>query len=287
MILAIASGKGGTGKTTIATNLAVALASEGETVTYADCDVEAPNGHIFMKPNIRETVRVAMRAPVIDAEKCTHCGECEKICQFNAIVSIKDKILFFRELCHGCGGCALVCPTGAITETPRDMGVVEVGDARGIGFIHGKLNVGEAVSPRVIAEIKRRLDPGRLTILDSPPGTACPAIEAMKETNHVLLVAEPTPFGLNDLEIAYEVVQVLDIPCSLAINQSNIGDGRVKEFAQSNGIPVILEISHDRRIAECYSRGDLVVEALPEYKDVFLATFDRIAGAEPCQKKLS
>lgn len=285
MIIAVASGKGGTGKTTIATNLAVALHSEGHEVQYADCDVEAPNGHIFMKPRITETIAVTMPAPRLDPEKCTHCEQCGEVCQFSAVVCIKDKVLFFRDLCHGCGACALICPTGAITEEPRDVGVVEIGECDGPTFIHGRLKIGEPLSPKVIAAIRERLRPDGIVVIDAPPGATCPTIEAINHTDHIVLVAEPTPFGLHDLKIACEVTRTLGIPFSIAVNRADIGDDRVIRFAEEKGVPIVLEMPHDRRVAEAYSGGELIVKALPEYRETFLGMFEKIAGVAACQKK--
>ncbi|NOZ20150.1 MAG: P-loop NTPase [Planctomycetes bacterium] len=294
MIITVASGKGGTGKTTVATNLAVALHAEGKDVQYVDCDVEAPNGHIFMKPEITERVAVKLESPRVDAEKCTGCGQCGEVCQFSAIVCINKKVLTFLELCHACGACGLICPEKAITEALRDIGVVEIGDSNGVDFIHGKLNIGEPIAPKIISEIKKRIDPRKIVVMDSPPGSSCPAIEAMKDSDSVLLVAEPTPFGLNDLEITYEVVKELDTPCFLAINKADIGDDRVRKFAESKELPIVLEVPHDRRIAECYSGGGLIVDALPDYRERFLEAFEKIGltgkgqeGVESCQKKSS
>lgn len=284
MIVAVASGKGGTGKTTIAVNLAVMLSAEGEDVTYADCDVEAPNGHIFLKPRLAEKIPIFLTAPHVDPDKCTGCGRCGEICRFSAIVCIKKKVLTFLELCHACGGCARVCPEGAIVEEPRQIGIVEMGELGGLGFVHGKLNIGEPLAPKIIEEVKKRIG-GSWAILDAPPGAACPVIETIKGADHVLLVSEPTPFGLSDLEIAYEVTRKLGIACSLVINRADVGDDRLKRFAESRGVPVVLEIPDDRRIAECYSRGEMVVDALPEYRGRFVAMFERIAGAQACPKR--
>ncbi len=278
MIISVASGKGGTGKTTIATNLAVSLESD---VQILDCDVEEPNSHLFIHPAIEEVKTVTTPVPKVDEDKCTLCGKCAEICQFKAIIVIVETVLPFHELCHSCGGCTEVCPEKAITETGRELGVIEKGHRNGLEFVHGRLRIGEAMSPPLIRKVRSFTNPDRLTIIDAPPGTSCPVIAAMKGADFVLMVTEPTPFGLHDLKLAVEAVKVLAIPCGLVINRSDIGDDMVKAYAEQEGLPILMEIPFDRRIAEVYSRGELVVEAMPEWKEKFLELYrhiEEIAG---------
>lgn len=273
MIISIASGKGGTGKTTVATNLAASLKNE---VNLLDCDVEEPNAHLFINPVIDEKETITTPVPEVDESKCTLCGKCCDICQFKAIVRIADTILPFNELCHSCGGCMEVCPEGAITEKGRELGVIEKGHKNGIRFIHGRLRVGEAMSPPLIKEVRQYTGENGLTIIDAPPGTSCPVIASMKKTDFVILVTEPTPFGLHDLKLAVGAVKLLKIPCGIVINRSDLGDDRVKDFARKENIAILMEIPFDRRIAESYSRGELVIESIPEWKNKFITLYDKI-----------
>lgn len=273
MRISVASGKGGTGKTTVATNLALSV---GTDVQLLDCDVEEPNAHFFINPAIEETKTVFMPVPEVDEEKCTFCGKCSEICQFKAIAVVNKTVLVFKELCHSCGGCREVCPENAITEKGRELGVIQKGRRNGIEFIHGKLRVGEAMSPPLIKEVRSYEHPGKLTIIDAPPGTSCPVIASVKDTDFVLLVTEPTPFGLYDLKLAVGAVEILNIPCGLIINRCDMGDDKVKEYADTNNLPVLMEIPFDRRIAEAYSRGDPLVEMMPEWKDKFLTLYQEI-----------
>ena len=278
MIISIASGKGGTGKTTVATNLAVSLGSK---VQILDCDVEEPNAHLFIQPHMEETRTITTPVPEVDMEKCNLCGKCGEICQFRAIVVIGETVLPFVEMCHSCGGCREVCPEKAITETTRELGRIEKGHRNGLEFIHGKLRVGEAMSPPLIKSVRQYTRPDMLTIIDAPPGTSCPVIAAMKDADFVLLVTEPTPFGLHDLKLAVGAVRILGIPCGLVINRSDMGDDRVLDYAKKESVPVLMEIPFDRKIAEAYSRGDMIVEAMPEWRERFVQLYqdiDRIAG---------
>ncbi len=277
MKIAIASGKGGTGKTTVATNLAYVASRNGRTVAYLDCDVEEPNGHIFLKPQLVSTEPIGLLVPKVEESKCTRCGKCGEICQFSAIVCIGEKVLVYPDLCHACGGCALVCPTGAISETPREMGRLERGKAGAVDFVQGLLNVGEAMSPPLIRQVKAAAPAADWVIIDSPPGTSCPVIESVRGADFVLLVTEPTPFGLNDLKLAVEMVRALCLPFGVVINRAGLGDRRTREYCQAHRIEILAEIPDDRRIAEAYSRGQMVCEALPEYRSVYVEILDGAA----------
>jgi len=273
MIISVASGKGGTGKTTVATNLAVSI---GSNVQLLDCDVEEPNAHLFIRPVFEKTEFITTPVPEVDENKCNLCGMCDEICQFKAIAVIGDTVLSFPELCHSCGGCMAVCPEDAITSTGRELGVIQKGSRNGLEFIHGKLRVGEAMSPPLIKKVRAHSRPDTFTIIDAPPGTSCPVIAAMKDTDFVLLVTEPTPFGLHDLKLAVGAVKILDISAGLVINRSDIGDQNVKAYANQENLPILMEIPFDRRIAEAYCRGEMIVEVLPEFRVKFIELHQKI-----------
>lgn len=269
MKLAVASGKGGTGKTTVATNLAVTLARHGQAVAYVDCDVEAPNGHLFLKPDVTGERPVNRRVPRVDPDRCQHCGACARICQFNAIVSLPDRTLVYDELCHSCGGCALVCPAGAITEMPHPVGVVQTGLAGKVQFVSGTLHVGEANGTPVIRAAKQAAPAADWTILDAPPGTACPMIETVRDCNYVVLVTEPTPFGVHDLRLALEVAKVLKLNCGVVVNRAQPDANETRELCESARVPILAEIPDDLAIARAYSEGQLVIEAVSALQPVF------------------
>lgn len=272
--IAIASGKGGTGKTTVAIHLAALLAAQGRAVQYLDCDVEEPNGHLFLKPKMERSESVGIPVPVVDAAQCTSCGKCAEVCEFNAIAMLK-KPLVFPELCHGCGACALVCPVGAIRETSRAIGVVETGRTGTIGFAQGRLNVGEPMAPPLIRAVKARRNPDAIALFDSPPGTSCPVVATVRDADLVVLVTEPTPFGLHDLALAVDTFRPMGKPMGVVVNRAD-DDRRVQDYCQAENLPVLAELPDDRRVAETYARGELVFDRLPEWRDRFDALWSRI-----------
>lgn len=259
MVIAVASGKGGTGKTTVSVGFAIVTGR----CQFLDCDVEEPNAHLFLKPRITKTEVVTLPVPQIDHNRCTLCGRCAEACQFHAIATMGKQALVFPELCHGCGACTLACPEDAITEIPRQVGVVESGKAAKIDFVHGRLNIGEPMATPVIRAVKDHLESEQLTIIDASPGTACPVVEAVKGSDFCLLVTEPTPFGLSDLRLAVEVMEKLNLPCGVIINRAGEGDEATEEFCRSQGLPLLGRIPFDRCIAEAYAHGTHPVYTVP------------------------
>lgn len=266
MVIAIASGKGGTGKTTVATNLAVSL---GTPVRLLDCDVEEPNAHIFLPPADESRTAVTTMVPEVDLDRCTGCGACDEICQFSAIVQMGKAVLTFPEMCHSCEGCLIVCPAGAICAGTRALGELVKGNIGPVELVYGSLRVGEAMSPPLIDRVKKEIDTRLTNVIDAPPGTSCPVIAALTGVDFVLLVTEPTPFGLNDLILAVEAVRTLGLPFGLAINRCDAGTNDTRQYAEREGIPILMEIPDRRDIAENYSRGVLMCRAIPEMQQQF------------------
>ena len=265
LIITVASGKGGTGKTTVAVNLALSL---GRTVLL-DCDVEEPNAHTLLNPTDLQTTQVNVPTPLVNQDKCTLCGKCADFCKFNAIFVGKTKTMVYNEMCHSCGGCMLICPETAITEVPRPIGVIHQSIINDTRLIYGELSIGEPIATTLIQSVKSHINPEMMNILDAPPGTACPVIETMRESDFLLLVTEPTPFGLHDLTMAVDVVKELNIPFGIIINRDGIGDERVEAFCQENNIPLLMKIPFNRHIAELYSRGTPFVQEMPEWRQKF------------------
>ncbi|MGB3906662.1 MAG: ATP-binding protein [Anaerolineae bacterium] len=280
MILTIASGKGGTGKTTVAVNLALSLMSQRHDgkLLFLDCDVEEPNAHLFLKPVITRREEVGIMIPQVDEARCAHHARCAEVCQFHAIAALPNVTLVFPELCHGCGGCTLECPEQAIGEVPHTIGMIEEGRVGPIDFAHGILNVGEPMATPIIRQLKGRIrNDYDVAILDAPPGTACPVVESMRGADFVLMVTEPTPFGLHDLRLAVQVARdELALPVAVVVNHDGVGDTGVDEYCTAEGIPILMRIPLDRRIAVAYSKGTPLVEALPEYRDQLCHLFASI-----------
>ena len=278
MIISIASGKGGTGKTTIAVNLSLSL----KNIQFLDCDVEEPNAHIFLKPEIEKQEKAFIPVPEIDEAKCVYCGKCAKVCVYNAIAVLpgqngkKGSTLIFSQLCHGCGACSALCPEKAIKEVNREIGVVEIGNCGKIEFIHGLLNIGEAMSPPLIRQVKEHINPKKTVIIDAPPGTSCPVVTSVKGSDFCVLVTEPTPFGLNDLILAVEVLRKLKIPFGVVINRADLGNNKTEEYCKQEKIPILMKIPFKKEIAMAYSKGELMVQTFPEYKKDFIQLYKQI-----------
>jgi len=277
MIIAVASGKGGTGKTLVATSLALSL-SEEHHVQLLDCDVEEPNDHIFIKPTITDRETVSIPVPVVDEAKCSHCGKCAAVCAYHAIAVIKDKVLTFPELCHGCGACSYLCPEKAITEENRAIGAVETGYSNGIGFTHGRLAIGQPMATPIIRKVKEKADQHEIVIIDASPGTSCPVIEAVRDTDYVILVTEPTPFGLSDLKLAVEMTRELDIPFGVVINRDMDTTSVLEDYFERENIDILARIPLRRDIAETVSRGNMLLDYNNEIRNIFQSLFELIAS---------
>jgi MinD superfamily P-loop ATPase len=278
MKLAIASGKGGTGKTTVSAAL-VSLWTQP--VVAVDLDVEAPNLHLFLKPEISGGQRAYLETPVVDETKCTRCGLCSDFCQFKAISLLGEVVLTFPEMCHGCGGCLAVCPEGALSIGSRELGEISWGTAGKAGFMMGALRIGEAMSPPLMRQVKAKLAEcyknGTVDIIiDAPPGVSCPAVNAVMDSDAILLVTEPTPFGAYDLKLAHEAFSPLGKPMGVVVNRAGIGDYGVYEFCRSRGLQILAEIPFDRRIAEAYCRGNIVPIVCSQIKPVFISLMAKV-----------
>lgn len=281
MRIAVASGKGGTGKTTIATSLALSLAEAGHPPVFLDGDVEAPNAHLFLAPAFKQRQEVAILIPQVDENKCTYCGKCAEVCQYHALALLGQKALVFPQLCHGCGSCTHVCPENAITEVPEVIGVLERGTARSeIPYARGVLNIGEPMAVPIIRQLKKWLEQetDQVTIMDAPPGTSCPVVESMRGADFVLLVTEPTPFGLHDLRLAVQVAHELNIPAGAVVNRYGSENAQLEELCQKEVIPILMHVPFERAIAEGVARGRLLTEIHPEYVHLFRQMMGQIAG---------
>lgn len=278
MQIAVASGKGGTGKTTIATSLALSLAKLGK-VRYFDCDVEAPNGHIFLKPVFDQISPAVILIPQIQPEKCTACGHCVEVCQFHALAKVGKTILVFPQLCHGCGSCTWNCPENAIIEVPNSIGTLERGMAReNIAFLRGQLTISEPMATPIIRQLKKMEQPSEdfVDIFDAPPGASCSVVETLQGVDFALLVTEPTPFGLHDLKQMIGIVRDMNIPAGLVINRDGIGDDSLEELIKQEQLPILLRVPFNRLLAENLAAGQSLVDVMPEYQEVLVKLYQEM-----------
>lgn len=277
MKIAIASGKGGTGKTMVATSMAAALAPI-HNIQMLDCDVEAPNAHLFLNPTINEIKPASIKIPTIDYEQCILCGQCIDICEFNALALLGDKIEVFEQLCHGCGSCSIHCPVNAISETPRKIGKLKFGTFnKNRPFLFGELTISEPMPTPIIRQLKANMkDDVEVTILDSPPGASCSVVATLHDADYVILVTEPTPFGLHDLKQMIGVVSETGSLAGVIINRDGIGDSAVEDFLSKNGYPILMKIPYQENIAEGLASGKLLIDIIPGFKDAFLNLYEMI-----------
>ncbi len=281
LTISVAAGKGGTGKTLISCSLAQALVRVYPNgVQVVDCDVEEPNGDILLHPEITNTEAVSILVPEVNLDLCNHCKQCAHVCEVGAIAAIGDTVLTFHDMCSGCGACAYVCPTGAITEVPLPIGELAHGTtAEGIDFYQGRLDVGHQRATPVTNAAKDTISPDVISIVDAPPGTACPMQEAVDDTDYCILVTEPTPFGLANLREAVETCRRMEVPAGVVINRDRDEDEEMEEYIEEENLPVLMRVPERRDIAEAYSRGDTLVGATNEWQDDLLSMFETIAEA--------
>ena len=286
MIVSVASGKGGTGKTTVAASLAAVW--EGPLLAV-DLDVEEPNLHLFLRPSIEGNETAHMTVPVVDEARCTYCRACSDLCQFKAISVMQQLILTFPEMCHGCGGCIAICPEKAITPGQRELGEIIWGEAGTAGFLMGRLRIGEAMSPPLMRQVKVKLNQmiatrGGDVIIDAPPGVSCPAVNAVIDSDVIILVTEPTPFGFYDFQLAWEAFTPLGKPMATVVNRAGLGNDDIYRFCRDKRLPILAEIPFDRTIAEAYARGRIIAEVSPELRETFVSLRGKICSlAESCR----
>jgi len=280
MRVAMASGKGGTGKTMVAVNLALTAARAGWTVHLCDCDVEAPNAHLFLDPELDESRVVTTPVPRVDHDLCKHCGACAEICEFNAIACLPHRTMVFPDLCHGCAGCWLVCPNQAIAQDQRVLGAVAWGTARGMSFTQGLLRVGETTVPPLIQAVKATSNGAPWVVLDSPPGTTCPVVETIRDVDYVVLVTEPTPFGQHDLALAVELTRTLGLDCGVVINKAVAGRDRIDRYCTREDIEILARIPFSREVAEVCAEGGLAIDAVAEVAAAMAGLFQRLQARE-------
>lgn len=280
MIVTVASGKGGTGKTTVTASLAAIWESK---VLAVDLDVEEPNLHLFLQPEIEDTSVAEMEIPVLDLSKCSLCGKCAELCQFKALSMMGKFLMTFPDMCHGCGGCLAICPDGALTPGKRELGEILRGHAGSADFIMGRIRIGEAMTPPLMNQIKEEVFAGikeypRDVLIDAPPGVSCPAVTSVIDSDVIVLVTDSTPFGFHDFVLAWEAFSPFAKPMGVVINRAGLGDNEIQQFCRERKIPVLAEIPYDRAIAEAYSKGQIIADISENMHGLFVALQDRIRG---------
>ncbi len=279
IIISIASGKGGTGKTTISTNLAYFLSEyKNKDIHLIDCDVEEPNDMLFFDIKPYEKKPIGIKVPVIDENICTYCGICSEVCEFNAIAIIKKakKTFIAEDLCHGCGACSYFCPVNAITEKDNFIGEISFSKTKNLKITEGRLNISESMPTPILRELLKYIDNNKITILDAPPGTSCSMVTTIGKSDFVILVTEPTPFGVNDLKLAYEVVKDMNKKCGVIINKAQLGNNEIYDFLEKENIELLMEIPFDKHIAEVYSKGLKIIDEIPEIREKFEELYNKI-----------
>lgn len=272
MKIAVLSGKGGTGKTTISGNLFYSVPNS----SIIDTDVEEPNQHIFLKPSIEKEMPIYTEFPVVDQEKCILCGKCEELCKYSAIIVGRKKVVIFDKSCHDCGGCKIVCKPRAITYEKREIGKIYKGKAYGKIVEYGKLNVGELSGVKIINKLKEISDNEETLFIDCPPGTSCSTVAAVEDSNFAIIVVEPTPFGVSDMKMVVSMLRDMNKKFAVVINKAGLGDDEVYDYCEAEGLSIIGEIPFDREVAELYAKGEMAAEKLPKYKLEFEKIFDRL-----------
>jgi len=273
MKIVVLSGKGGTGKTTISTNLAI----NTKNAILIDTDVEEPNSHIFMKPEIEDTISVTKDYPKVDIEKCTLCGKCGEFCRYNAILPAKNKVLIFKEICHDCGGCQLVCPTGAIKYEKREIGNIYCGTSKyGVKMKYGDLNVGEVSGVKIIENLKELVENEELVIIDAPPGTSCSTVAAVEGADYAVIVSEPTPFGVSDMKMVVEMLRNMNIDFGVIVNKAGLGDDEIYEYCDEENIEILQQIPFDLEIAKLYASGSILSHEIENYREKFELILNKI-----------
>lgn len=265
MKIAVLSGKGGTGKTFVSVNLACAA----EQAVYVDCDVEEPNGHLFLKPVITETKTVAVSVPDLDISKCTCCRICVEFCRHNALALVKDRLLMFHEICHSCGGCILLCPKKALHKKQRPIGKVEIGISDKVTVLTGFLNTGEESGSSIIKELMETLPKQETIIVDCPPGSACIVMESIREADYCVLVAEPTLFGVHNLAMVHELVKQFGKPYGVVLNKCMSGENPAKRYCEEHQISILAEIPYEEELGSLNSKGLVAVRESTQYRDLF------------------
>ncbi len=267
MKIAVLSGKGGTGKTMVSVNLSAVAKNS----IYVDCDVEEPNGYLFLKPKNIQEKQVNVRLPRVDKNLCNGCRKCVEMCKFNALSYIKKGLMIFDDVCHSCGGCILVCPENALNEKEKSIGKIQKGISNDITSLTGILNTGEATGIPIIRELLDEIKSNNESeiFIDCPPGSACIVMESIKDADYCVLVAEPTLFGAHNLNMVYELVKLFKKPFGVVLNKCLDYENPSEEFCKKNNIKILAKIPFDKNLGELNSNAEIIVHKNIKYKKLF------------------